>query len=158
MGRKTFDAAQAEPARRKAAKSSTKMTPTGLSSYTSKHTFSERLICSEYRSLYCSAEVNEVHEPNKCVQTGDDRQHRMLICLRCGGKAAHGPESPVPTPFSARKPASAKGGRLLRRHSCDLERRPASFGSRRCGGVIRSLALRSNVVGNRRFPPQTPPS
>ena len=79
MGRKTFDVAQAEPARRKAAKSSTKMTPTGLSSYTSKHTFSERLICSEYRSLYCSAEVNEVHEPNKCVQTGDDRQHRMLI-------------------------------------------------------------------------------
>ena len=102
------------------------MTPTGLSSYTSKHTFSERLICSEYRSLYCSAAVNEVHEPNKCVQTGDDRQHRMLICLQCGGKAAHGPESPVPTPFSARKPASAKGGRLLRRHSCDLERRPAS--------------------------------
>lgn len=49
---KTFDAVQAELARRKAAKSPTKAAPTGLTSYASKYALSERLVCGECGTLY----------------------------------------------------------------------------------------------------------
>ncbi len=50
---KTFDAVQAEMARRNAGKSpSKKYAPTGKSSYTSKYALSERLVCGECGTLY----------------------------------------------------------------------------------------------------------
>ena len=52
VDRKTFDAVQAELARRKAAKSPTKTAPTGLTSYASKYALSERLVCGECGTLY----------------------------------------------------------------------------------------------------------
>ncbi|MGO5116330.1 recombinase family protein [Candidatus Avoscillospira sp. LCP25S3_F1] len=51
--RKTFDAAQAELARRNAGKSpSKKNAPTGRASYASKYALSERLVCGECGTLY----------------------------------------------------------------------------------------------------------
>ena len=51
--RKTFDAAQAELARRNAGKSpSKKYAPTGKASYASKYALSERLVCGECGTLY----------------------------------------------------------------------------------------------------------
>lgn len=51
--RKTFDAAQAELARRNARKSpSKKYAPTGKASYASKYALSERLVCGECGTLY----------------------------------------------------------------------------------------------------------
>ena len=53
VDRKTYDAAQAELARRNAGKSPSKKTaPTGLTSYTSKYALSERLVCGECGTLY----------------------------------------------------------------------------------------------------------
>ena len=52
VDRKTYDAVQAELARRKAAKSPTKTAPTGLTSYASKYALSERLVCGECGTLY----------------------------------------------------------------------------------------------------------
>lgn len=53
IDRKTFDAVQAEMARRNAGKSpSKKYAPTGKSSYTSKYALSERLVCGECGTLY----------------------------------------------------------------------------------------------------------
>lgn len=53
VDRKTFDAVQAEMARRNAGKSpSKKNAPTGLTSYASKYALSERLICGECGTLY----------------------------------------------------------------------------------------------------------
>ena len=50
--RKVYDAAQAELARRKAAKSPAKAASTGLTSYASKYALSERLVCGECGTLY----------------------------------------------------------------------------------------------------------
>ena len=53
VDRKTFDAVQAEMARRNAGKSpSKKNAPTGMTSYASKYALSERLICGECGTLY----------------------------------------------------------------------------------------------------------
>ena len=53
VDRKTFDAVQAEMARRNAGKSpSRKNAPTGLTSYASKYALSERLVCGECGTLY----------------------------------------------------------------------------------------------------------
>ena len=53
VDRETYDAVQAEMARRKAARSpSKKNSSTGLTSYTSKYALSERLICGECGTLY----------------------------------------------------------------------------------------------------------
>ena len=53
VDRKTFDAVQAEMARRNAGKSpSKKYAPTGKSAYTSKYALSERLVCGECGTLY----------------------------------------------------------------------------------------------------------
>ena len=53
VDRKTFDAVQAEMARRNAGKSPSKKTaPTGKSAYTSKYALSERLVCGECGTLY----------------------------------------------------------------------------------------------------------
>ena len=53
VDRRTFDAAQAEMARRNAARSpSKKCAPTGLTSYASKYALSERLVCGECGTLY----------------------------------------------------------------------------------------------------------
>jgi hypothetical protein len=53
VSRKTFDAVQAEMARRNAGKSpSKKNAVTGLTSYTSKYALSERLVCGECGTLY----------------------------------------------------------------------------------------------------------
>lgn len=53
VDRKTFDAVQAELARRNAGKSPSKKTaPTGRASYTSKYALSERLVCGECGTLY----------------------------------------------------------------------------------------------------------
>ena len=53
IDRQTFNAVQAEVARRNAAKSpSKKNAPTGRTSYTSKYALSERLVCGECGTLY----------------------------------------------------------------------------------------------------------
>lgn len=53
VDRETYDAAQAEFARRNAGKSPSKKTSsTGLTSYTSKYALSERLVCGECGTLY----------------------------------------------------------------------------------------------------------
>ena len=53
IDRKTFDAVQAEMARRNAGRSPSKKTaPTGKSAYTSKYALSERLVCGECGTLY----------------------------------------------------------------------------------------------------------
>ena len=53
VDRKTFDAVQAEMARRNAGKSpSKKNVPTGMTSYASKYALSERLVCGECGTLY----------------------------------------------------------------------------------------------------------
>ena len=53
VDRKTFDAVQAEMARRNAGKSpSKKNAPTGMTSYASKYALSERLVCGECGTLY----------------------------------------------------------------------------------------------------------
>lgn len=53
IDRETFDAVQAEMARRNAGKSPSKKTaPTGKSSYASKYALSERLVCGECGTLY----------------------------------------------------------------------------------------------------------
>ena len=53
VDRKTFDAVQAEMARRNAGRSPSKKTaPTGKSAYTSKYALSERLVCGECGTLY----------------------------------------------------------------------------------------------------------
>ena len=53
VDRKTFDAVQAELARRNAGKSPSKKTaPTGRASYASKYALSERLVCGECGTLY----------------------------------------------------------------------------------------------------------
>ena len=53
VDRKTFDAVQAEMARRNAGKSpSQKTAPTGRTTYTSKYALSERLVCGECGTLY----------------------------------------------------------------------------------------------------------
>lgn len=53
VDRKTFDAVQAEMARRSAGKSpSQKNAPTGMTSYASKYALSERLVCGECGTLY----------------------------------------------------------------------------------------------------------
>ena len=53
VDRKTFDAVQAEIARRSAGKSpSKKNAPTGMASYASKYALSERLVCGECGTLY----------------------------------------------------------------------------------------------------------
>lgn len=53
VDRKTFDAVQAEMARRNAGKSpSKKYAPTGKSAYTSKYALSERLVCGACGTLY----------------------------------------------------------------------------------------------------------
>lgn len=62
VDRRTFDAAQAEMARRNAARSpSKKCAPTGLTSYASKYALSERLVCGECGTLYrrCTWARNE---------------------------------------------------------------------------------------------------
>ena len=52
IDRMTFDAVQAELARRKAERSPTKAAPTGLASYASKYALTERLICGECGTRY----------------------------------------------------------------------------------------------------------
>lgn len=52
VSRQTFDAVQAEFARRTALKSPSKKTITGKSSYTSKYALSERLVCGACGTLY----------------------------------------------------------------------------------------------------------
>lgn len=53
VSRETFDAVQAEMARRNAGKSpSKKNAPTGMTSYASKYALSERLVCGECGTLY----------------------------------------------------------------------------------------------------------
>lgn len=53
VSRNTYNAAQAELARRNALKSpSPKQAPTGRSCYTSKYALSERLVCGECGTLY----------------------------------------------------------------------------------------------------------
>ncbi len=52
VDRKTYDAVQAELARRKAEKSPTKAASTGLTSYASKYALTERLVCGECGTRY----------------------------------------------------------------------------------------------------------
>lgn len=52
VDRKTFDAVQAEMARRNARKSPSKRAPTGKGCYCSKYALSERLVCGECGTLY----------------------------------------------------------------------------------------------------------
>ena len=81
--RKTFDAVQAEMARRSAGKSpSKKNAPTGMTSYASKYALSERLVCGECGTLY-----------RRCTwsKQGRNHQHWARNCSR-------GQSSPQSTP------------------------------------------------------------
>jgi len=71
VDRKTFDAAQAEMARRKAARSpSKKCAPTGLTSYTSKYALSDRLVCGECGTLY-----------RRCTWARNDEKRIVWRCV-----------------------------------------------------------------------------
>ena len=77
VDRKTYDAAQAELARRNAGKSPSKKTaPTGLTSYTSKYALSERLVCGECGTLY-----------RRCVWS---KRGRKRIVWRCVSRLDYG--------------------------------------------------------------------
>ena len=77
VDRETYDAVQAEMARRKAARSpSKKNSSTGLTSYTSKYALSERLICGECGTLY-----------RRCVWTA--RGNRRVV-WRCVSRLDYG--------------------------------------------------------------------
>lgn len=76
VDRKTFDAVQAELARRKAAQSPTKAAPTGLTSYASKYALSERLVCGECGTLY-----------RRCTWKKGDR---IRIVWRCVSRLDYG--------------------------------------------------------------------
>ena len=52
VDRDKFNKVQTEMARRSAARSPSKKSPTGLASYTSKYALSERLVCGECGTLY----------------------------------------------------------------------------------------------------------
>ena len=75
--RKTFDAVQAEMARRSAGKSpSKKNAPTGITSYASKYALSERLVCGECGTLY-----------RRCTWS---KQGRKRIVWRCVSRLDYG--------------------------------------------------------------------
>lgn len=75
--RKTFDAVQAEMARRSAGKSpSKKNAPTGMTSYASKYALSERLVCGECGTLY-----------RRCTWS---KQGRKSIVWRCVSRLDYG--------------------------------------------------------------------
>lgn len=75
--RKTFDAVQAEMARRSAGKSpSQKNAPTGMTSYASKYALSERLVCGECGTLY-----------RRCTWS---KQGRKRIVWRCVSRLDYG--------------------------------------------------------------------
>lgn len=75
--RKTFDAVQAEMARRSAGKSpSKKNAPTGMTSYASKYALSERLVCGECGTLY-----------RRCTWS---KQGRKRIVWRCVSRLDYG--------------------------------------------------------------------
>ena len=75
--RKTFDAVQAEMARRSAGKSpSKKNAPTGMTSYASKYALSERLVCGECGTLY-----------RRCTWS---KQGRKRIVCRCVSRLDYG--------------------------------------------------------------------
>ena len=71
VDRRTFDAAQAEMARRNAARSpSKKCAPTGLTSYASKYALSERLVCGECGTLY-----------RRCTWARNDEKRIVWRCV-----------------------------------------------------------------------------
>ena len=75
--RKTFDAVQAEMARRSAGKSpSKKNAPTGMTSYASKYALSERLVCGECGTLH-----------RRCTWS---KQGRKRIVWRCVSRLDYG--------------------------------------------------------------------
>ena len=75
--RKTFDAVQAEMARRSAGKSPSKKTaPTGMTSYASKYALSERLVCGECGTLH-----------RRCTWS---KQGRKRIVWRCVSRLDYG--------------------------------------------------------------------
>ena len=75
--RKTFDAVQAEMARRSAGKSpSKKNAPTGMTSYASKYALSERIVCGECGTLY-----------RRCTWS---KQGRKRIVWRCVSRLDYG--------------------------------------------------------------------
>ena len=77
VDRQTFDAVQAEMARRNAARSPSKKTAsTGKSSYTSKYALSERLVCGECGTMY-----------RRCTWTA---QGRRRIVWRCVSRLDYG--------------------------------------------------------------------
>ena len=71
VDRRTYDAAQAEMARRNAARSpSKKCAPTGLTSYASKYALSERLVCGECGTLY-----------RRCTWARNDEKRIVWRCV-----------------------------------------------------------------------------
>ncbi len=82
VSRKTFDAVQAELARRTAEKShSKKNAPTGRTSYTSKYALPERLVCGECGTLY-----------QRCTWSKNGRKRIVWRCvsrLEYGTKYCH---------------------------------------------------------------------
>ena len=74
--RETFDAAQAEMARRTARRSPSKKNTTGQSKYSSKYALTERLICGECGTLY-----------RRCTWTA---QGRRRIVWRCVSRLDYG--------------------------------------------------------------------
>ena len=76
VSREKFNEVQAELARRKAAKSPSKLAVTGRSCYASKYALSERLICGECGTLY-----------RRCTWM---RQNRKKIVWRCVSRLEYG--------------------------------------------------------------------
>ena len=76
VSREKFNEVQAELARRKAAKSPSKLAVTGQSCYASKYALSERLVCGECGTLY-----------RRCTWM---RQNRKKIVWRCVSRLEYG--------------------------------------------------------------------
>ena len=76
VNREKYNAVQAEMARRNAAKSPSKNAVTGMASYASKYTLSERLVCGEGGTLY-----------RRCTWTHPDGKR---IVWRCVSRLDHG--------------------------------------------------------------------
>lgn len=70
VDRKTFDAVQAEMARRSAGKSPSKNASTGRTCYASKYALSERLVCGECGTLY-----------RRCIWAKDGKKRVVWRCV-----------------------------------------------------------------------------
>ena len=139
VSREKFNEVQAELARRKAAKSPSKLAVTGRSCYASKYALSERLICGEYGTLY-----------RRCTWM---RQNRKKIVWRCVSRLEYGKKYCHNSPTMEERPlqqailaainvAMADKESLIQQitDAMEVELRPAYGSGLSIGGIERRLA------------------